>query len=141
MTRILIPVDGSDNAIRAVQYVMDNARMFQPLELHLLNVQIPIVSGAVRMFIDAATIRRYHEEEGEAAMARTKTLLDAGKVPYTAHLKVGHAAEAIVATAQAHQCDLIVMGSRGLGAASGMWLGSVAAKTLHLSRIPVTVVK
>ena len=68
-------------------------------------------------------------------------MLDEAKVPYTAHVKVGHAAEVIVAMAESHQCDQIVMGTRGLGAAAGLWLGSVTRKTLHLSKVPVTVVK
>ena len=39
------------------------------------------------------------------------------------------------------KCDLIVMGTHGMGAVSGMLLGSVAAKTVHLARCPVMLVR
>ncbi len=39
------------------------------------------------------------------------------------------------------RCDNIVMGTRGSGAISGIFLGSVTTKVIRLSEIPVTVVK
>ncbi len=141
MSCLLVPVDGSDNALRALHYVIDNKKIFEPLTLHLLNVQIPITSGSVRRFIDSSTIQNYHQEEGETALAAAKALLDGNHIPYTAHIRAGGSAETIVATAEENKCDQIVMGTRGLGAAVGMWLGSVTTKTLQLSKIPVTVVK
>lgn len=138
---ILVPVDGSDNAIRALKYVFKHLKTDEPLMVHLVNVQIPIVSGAVRMFVDAPTIRLYHQEEGEAALAKAKALLEESGVPYTAHVKVGNVAETIVAMADDNKCDQIVMGTRGLGATSGLLLGSITTKTLHLTHVPVTVVK
>jgi nucleotide-binding universal stress UspA family protein len=115
--------------------------MYEPLTLYLLNVQMPIVSGGVRAFVDSATIRRFHQDEGEAALAKARTVLDEAGVPYAAEVKIGNIAETIVATARDNHCDQIVMGTRGLGSASGLWLGSVTRKTLHLANTPVTVVK
>jgi nucleotide-binding universal stress UspA family protein len=141
MSCILVPIDGSDNALRALNHVVQHMKMYEPLTLHLLNVQIPIISGSVRRFIDQDTIRKYHQEEGEAMLAKAKALLDEAHVPYAAHIKVGHIAETIVAAAEQHKCDQIVMGSRGLGTTAGLWLGSVTTKTLHLAQVPVTIVK
>lgn len=141
MSCILVPIDGSDNALRALNHVVQHMKMYEPLTLHLLNVQIPIISGSVRRFIDQDTIRNYHQEEGEAMLAKAKALLDEAHVPYVAHIKVGHIAETIVAAAEQHKCDQIVMGSRGLGTTAGLWLGSVTTKTLHLAQVPVTIVK
>ncbi|CAM3615502.1 UspA domain-containing protein [Bordetella sputigena] len=141
MSCILVPIDGSDNALRALNYVVRHIKMYEPLTLHLLNVQIPVISGSVRLFVDQDTIRRYHQEEGESMLAKAKALLDEAHVPYEAHIKVGHIAETIAAAAEQHKCDQIVMGSRGLGTTAGLWLGSVTTKTLHLAQVPVTIVK
>ena len=48
--------------------------------------------------------------------------------------------EQIVAFADEHACDLIVMGSRGLGALRGI-LGSVSSHVLREAAVPVLIVK
>jgi len=47
----------------------------------------------------------------------------------------------IVTIANDKQCDAIVMGTRGLGRVETLVLGSVTTKVIHLSSVPVTVVK
>jgi nucleotide-binding universal stress UspA family protein len=43
--------------------------------------------------------------------------------------------------AESKGCDLIYMGTRGLNAMSGLLLGSVATRVLHLAKMPVVLVK
>ncbi len=59
---------------------------------------------------------------------------------YQSNLRVGQIAETIQAYAAEHQCDHIVMGSRGLGAAGSLMLGSVALKLLHTVHVPIVMV-
>jgi nucleotide-binding universal stress UspA family protein len=59
---------------------------------------------------------------------------------YQEALRVGHIAVSIRAYATEHQCDHIIMGSRGLGAAGSLLLGSVALKVLHTIHIPVVLI-
>lgn len=54
---------------------------------------------------------------------------------------VGDIAGEILACANRERADLIIMGSRGLGAFSGAILGSISIKILHTSEISVLVVK
>jgi len=52
MMKMLLPVDGSENSLRAVQHVIAMKEKYSdPIEVHLLNVQLPVASGAVKMFI------------------------------------------------------------------------------------------
>lgn len=140
MKNVLIPVDGSDNSLRAVQYMIDHIRENGPCAIHLLNVQLPIVSGAVFSFIDRATIRRYYEDEASTALAGAKTVLDKSGIAYQSALLIGNIADSIKAHATEQHCDHIVMGARGLGAAKSLLLGSVTVKVLHSAHIPVIVV-
>jgi nucleotide-binding universal stress UspA family protein len=54
---------------------------------------------------------------------------------------IGEAAHAIADYAREHGGTLIVMGSRGLGSVAGILLGSVTTRVIHLTELPVLVIK
>ncbi len=141
MLKILIPVDGSSQAERAVNQALDLARSGAALELSLLNVQIPIDSGHARMFLGHDEVAAYHQEEGLTALANARALLDAAGVAYSHHIAVGRAAETIVRFAREHNIDKIVMGTQGRSGLLEVFLGSVARDVLKQSPIPVLLVK
>jgi nucleotide-binding universal stress UspA family protein len=141
MASLLVPVDGSESSNRAVQAAISMFAGTPSMKLHLLNVQPPIMSGEVRLFVSREMIDNYHEEEGELALRPAKALLDEAGVTYTTEILVGHVAETIARCAKDRHCDQIVMGTRGLGAVAGLLLGSIATKVLHLVDVPVTLVK
>lgn len=135
---ILVPMDGSEHALRALDHAI--RKLGKDGEIRLLHVQ-PAIPSSVGDFVGAETVRRYHDEEGEKAMAEAKARLDRAGIRYTAEVRVGQSAETVAEVAKACGCDEIVMGSRGLGGIAGMVLGSVASRVLHVSPVPVTVVK
>jgi nucleotide-binding universal stress UspA family protein len=139
--RILIPVDGSERSLVAVRHVAGTlAPVVSGLEIHLLNVQPPVPAAAAT-FIDSAVLRDFHADEGTKALAAARQLLDKAGLRHVSHAAVGEPAETIVAYAGQQDCTGIVMGTRGLGSAAGLLLGSVAHKVLQLSKVPVTLVK
>jgi nucleotide-binding universal stress UspA family protein len=73
----------------------------------------------------------------EPATAR----LAEGGVAAEPHIGLGEPGRIIVDYALSTRCDEIVMGSRGRGALAGTLLGSVAQRVIHLSPVPVVVVK
>lgn len=140
--RMLVAMDGSEHALRALRHVLDlAARLREPVELHLLNVQPPVTFGSIKRHVSPETLNAYYQEEGAEALAPARKLLVASSLPHTDHVAVGPVAESIVHYAREHDCRQIVMGARGLGAMSGLLLGSVALKVLQLSDVPVTLVK
>ena len=142
MLKVLVPVDGSKDSDRAVAYAIGFvANSKAPVELHVLNVQPPIVSGGVRMFFKHDEIEAYYQDSGQEALRAARERLDQAGQAYVQHVRVGPLGETIAAYAKEQRCDHIVMGSRGLGAMSGMVLGSVATKVVHLADAPVTLVK
>jgi nucleotide-binding universal stress UspA family protein len=141
--RILLAADASDNALRAVDYVVALVQELAPLhaiDVHLLNVQRPL-TGDVGTFVPKEQLRDYHHERGLQALERSRARLDGRGVPYTFHLLVGPPWQMIAAYAKEKGCDHIVMGRRGLGSFTGGLLGSVAQKTLQLAEVPVVLVK
>jgi nucleotide-binding universal stress UspA family protein len=140
--KILLPVDGSENALRATRFAMKLAQTCnEGFELHLLTVQMPILSGDVKMFVSQDQINAYYHDEALKALAGAREVLDAAGVHYVFHIGVGQLAETIAAYARDKACDQIVMGTRGLGSVKGLLLGSVTTKVMHLVDVPVTLVK
>lgn len=140
--KILIPVDGSANALRAVEYVIENiATLKEAPQLLLLNVQWNVAAGNVKLFIDQGTIDGYYREQGAAALQSARAALDAAALPYQYHISVGTPAEAIARYADEQAVDQIVMGRQGQGGLQALLLGSVVHKVLHLTGRPVLLVK
>ncbi len=85
---------------------------------------------------------RIKAELAEAIMEEAR---DRASVPQGANIrgrtKSGDAAEEILSVAEAEGTDLIVMGSRGLGALKGLLVGSVSQKVSHLANCTCMTVK
>lgn len=138
--RILVPVDGSANALRAVEFAASLAKGRADARVELVNVQAP-VGQAVSMFVARADIKGYQREEGMKALASAVDLLKREGIAHGHHIGVGRPGEVITAFAAELKCDHIVMGTRGLGSALGLLLGSVATDVIHHATVPVTLVK
>jgi len=143
LQRVLLAVDGSEGAARAVRYLIalrQNLRKPQTLDVHLLNVQRP-VSGDVATFVAGETLDDYYRERSEQALAPARALLAAAGLAPHEHRRVGDPGPLISEVAQAEDCDHIVMGARGLGTHTGALLGSVARSTVENASTPVLLVK
>ncbi|KRC78503.1 Universal stress protein family protein [compost metagenome] len=141
MKRILIPVDGSETALNAVKALLD-ARRYDPVErVDLLTVQTPLSSGSFGRGLSQADIDAYHAQEGQADLQAASALLSNAGVPFETHIETGAAAETIARVASETGANEIYMGTRGLGSVSALFLGSVATAVLHLTELPVTLVK
>lgn len=128
---LLIAVDSSDNALRAVADAARKAGEMTACALHLVHVQ-PWLSK------EAAEAELAHR--GLGATARARALLDAAGLPWRLHVLMGDPAERILERAVQVHVTCVVIGSRGLNVVESLLLGSVAYKVMHLSRMPVLVV-
>jgi len=142
MLNILVPVDGSDNANRAVLYARQLAQGAPAARIHLLNVQTPTQGRAgISRLITQDMIDEFYAREGQEATVEARQLLDATGTGYTSHIAFGHAATEIAGHARDQGCTRIVMGTRGHGNLVNILIGSVANQVLQLAEVPVTLVK
>jgi nucleotide-binding universal stress UspA family protein len=128
---LLVAIDESENALRAVDLAMREAKDAHDGCLHLVHV-LPWLSK------EAAE----HELEarGLAATARARALVEAQGLDWQLHVKMGDPAERILETPADVQARAIVIGSRGLNVVEGLLLGSVTRKVVQSAGVPVTVV-
>lgn len=143
MSRILIAVDGSSHSAKVAKAAIKQAAACKLApELHLIYVHLPLPTlGGLIKPVGHDALQRYYREEGGDALRGAKRLLDRAKLACTTHIVVGPIAESLAREAKKLKCDLIVMGTRGMGAVSGMLLGSVAVRTVHLAPCPVVLVR
>ena len=141
---ILLSWDGSEHSRRALEFLLKLLKEQTPAEVHLLNVQ-PRSPLLERM--TGGRPSEIQSIEGPALEAGRKLLegavkaVSAAGVPHVTKVVVGDAAHEIADYAKAHHCESIFMGARGLGTVGTVVLGSVAHKVLHLTHVPVTLVK
>ena len=125
--RILVAIDGSKSATKAVRFVME--------ELRSDNIEI--------VLIHVVPFLRYPEvkEAGQALIDRDAARLV--KAGYTVNevLKLGHPVEEIIRVADRQKVDLIVAGAKGFGAIARFFLGSVSTKLIQHSACSVLVVR
>jgi nucleotide-binding universal stress UspA family protein len=141
MTRkLLVPVDGSENALRAVEHAAALVKGGLDAELHLVNAQPP-VGGMVTTFVAQADVDDYHRDEAMKALQPALDRLAAQGLAGVIHIGVGDPAEVIVGFCEQLGCDQIVMGARGLGAAASLIFGSVSREVMAEAKAPVTLVK
>jgi nucleotide-binding universal stress UspA family protein len=139
--KLLMPVDGSDCSNRAVGHLIKQLKWYKgTVQVHLLNVQPP-VAGTVSAFVGRGALDKYRQEEGMKGLKGPMRRLDAAKINYQVHIGVGDPAKVIAGYAREKGVDQILMGTRGLGSVSNFVLGSVAMKVIHLSPVPVVLVK
>ncbi|BAO30681.1 universal stress protein [Sulfuritalea hydrogenivorans] len=137
----LVPIDGSDIALHSVAWIARHAADWrEPPQILLINVQASL-PGDIGRFIDAETLREFHLEAGMAALAPARDQLKAAGFTAELHVMVGEAAATITAFADSHGCSQILIGTRGHSGLAGTLLGSVAMKVVHLSNVPVLLVR
>jgi nucleotide-binding universal stress UspA family protein len=141
--RILVPVDGSAPANRAVAHAIGLARGRDDALIVVVNVQGPetIEVSDVSAVMSVAADRRLAARRSTSALRKAARLCTTAEVRFETRAELGPIAETIDRLARELQVDQIVIGSRGLGGIGRLILGSVATKVARLARVPVTLVK
>ena len=141
MQTVLVPVDGSPSAQRAVEWVGHVLGRKPGAHVHLVNVQPPVDSWEVTSHLGSSDIAQWQAATSAGVLdPGAKQLLAAG-VTVTTHARVGDIAPTIADCARDLRCDAVVMGTRGLGVVHSLLLGSTALKVIHLVDVPVTLIK
>jgi nucleotide-binding universal stress UspA family protein len=136
MERIVVGVDGSETARRALQWAVDEA--------HQRGATVEAVHAWHRPFVSGAAYMG--EMELDAFEAHARTILDTtvaavdarGLPPIESKLVPGGAAQALIAEAKG--ATLVVVGSRGRGGFTSLLLGSVSQQVAHHAPCPVVII-
>lgn len=142
--KILVPVDGSEKAARAA---LHGAELASKLGAGLVLFHVvPSLPSYVNMspdrfgHIQQAIIDEFYAE-GRAILNKVRDDLAAYGLNISTGITLGQPADEICKAAKETGCDLIVMGSRGLGEIKGYLMGSVSNRVTRHATCPVLIVR
>jgi nucleotide-binding universal stress UspA family protein len=141
--KILVPVDGSESAVRATRKLVDTLAWYREapaIELCTVHLPVPRVPN-MGAFVSHEMVQKYYADESDAMLAPSRGVLDEAGVAYEAVRLVGPIAETIAEHATKVGADMIFMGTRGMSALANVALGSVTTRVLHLAHVPVLLVR
>lgn len=141
---LLIATDGSELAHKAVTEGLALAKVLKAA-VTAVTVTEPLMSmfaGEAAIALPVDDYESAARASAEEILARVSLAAKRSGVPCeTMHVKEQFPAEGIVETAQAIECDLIVMASHGRRGLAKLFLGSQATRVLSASPIPVLICK
>ncbi|OPA80284.1 hypothetical protein BVG16_05995 [Paenibacillus selenitireducens] len=135
---ILVPVDGSEHSLLAVQHAIKLAQHEKNCKLTLLHVNPHISINEVAIGVDLIALQ---EEEGRKVLDHAEQLLADKNIEYKTAYFTGDPAQLICKKAKEENVDLIIMGSRGISLFSELFIGSVSHKVVQHAPCAVMVVK
>lgn len=142
MRRILVAIDGSENALRALDFAVRQARLEPAAELHVLTVEPPASTfTAWEIYVTAENLERIAAERAQGILDSATRRLSGQGCSFTVERLTGEPAQTITRRAAELGCESITMGTHGFGALGILIMGSVAQKVLHHATVPVTLVK
>ncbi|MDO5335169.1 MAG: universal stress protein [Coriobacteriia bacterium] len=151
-TNILVPFDDSSHAKNALAKAIELCEGRPEAKIHVIEVVAPpqdlIRSSMGPGHNDPSEQEEFAEElqrraanEDDQLKMRIADLTEGFEGELTAEVVYGvYTVDTILDAAQRYNCDMITMGSRGLGALRGM-LGSVSFAVLRSAEVPVLIVK
>ncbi len=140
--KLLVATDGSDNALRAVDYAIGLiGRLSEGGTVTLISVHDDTALRHAQRFVGKQAVDDYLRELSEQDLAAARKRLDEAGVAHDMVIRTGHVASEIAAAAEQGGFDLLVLGSKGRSALKDLLIGSVAKRVSEISKVPVLLVK
>ena len=151
MTKILMPVDGSDHDAETAAFpeeMFGSKGDVQHCDVDVVHQGCPttpaVEVGFIPVIPSTSAIERWEKgirEEAENIVEAAKRAVEAAGLNAPYRIAWGGAPEVIEQVAEEDGVDLIAIGSRGVGQITGLFLGSVSDRALHRVKVPVLVVR
>ncbi len=137
INNILVPVDGSQNALRGIDKAIDIAKGSNSTITALFVFQLPWKAGLKF----SKSMEKQAQAKATRAIGIAKQKVEKKGIAFKWRTTGGKPGEAIINVSKGTKADMIVIGARGLGAAKEKFFGSTSNYVMHKSSKPVLVVK
>jgi nucleotide-binding universal stress UspA family protein len=135
---ILAAIDGSEESLKALEHAKGIAACYGA---RLILVHAYPRTSDLRDFEQYDRLMSRRKKAGQEILSVARQQLEGVPFEVEEDLLEGPAATAVLSAAEAHQADLIVLGTRGIGAFKGLLMGSVGTRVMHYAACPVMIVR
>ncbi len=140
---VLVPVDDSDRASQALEFVLEEYPDATITALHVIDpadfyAATGIEGGAMANY---DRIKENHERRAEQVLESARDHAEEAGVEIETDHVLGGVSRTIIEYIDEHDVDHVVIGSHGRTGARRILLGSVAEKVARRSPVPVTIVR
>jgi len=142
MRKYLLTTDGSEGSKRAAYFLLDLVRDTGEFEItvaHVINIKKEIYNYP--LLTNVPEIEKIVQDQSEEIVNETAAIFENEGIRVNKLVLEGDPGHEIVKYAGQADVNQIIMGTRGLGNITGLVLGSVSQKVIHLAANPVTLVK
>ena len=134
---ILVPLDGSEYSQKALLQACDLAKNYQGNVILVYVVDKPRSLNLLDRKEYLGILRKF----GEKVLVKARETAKDEGIDATTIMKEGNITNEIVKLAKNKKCNLIIVGSKGLGATARFFLGSVSNKLANSSPCSILIVK
>lgn len=134
---ILVPLDGSKDSEKALYQACDLAKIYQS---NLILVYVVDKSLSLNL-LDRKEYLEILRKFGNKVLIKGKKTAENKGLDVTTIIKEGNISNEIVKLAKNKKCNLIIMGSKGLGATARFFLGSISNRLANNSPCSLLIVK
>lgn len=136
--RVLVPIDGSEMAERALEYALETHPGAEITVLHIAGGPSPMMGDNTGLALET-DIEEAVEERATEIFDRAHEIADPHGIDLETDVAWGSPAKVIVDRAEGF--DTVVVGSHSGSLADRLFVGNVAQKVVRHSPVPVTVVR
>lgn len=137
INKILVPIDGSRNSFRALDFAISVSKSLKSTITAVSIVDLPpVLEYGV---IDPISKRL--DAHQRKALQRAKSKVVKNRIKFESKIIHGKTGNSIIQFAKKGKFDIIIMGARGVGGFSGLLVGSVSNHVIQKSKTPVLIIK
>lgn len=138
ISRVLVPMDDSEIAVRALEYALEAHPDAEITVLHIVGEPSAMMGKAVGLALEE-NIEEAAEKHAAEIFERAREIAQSHGVDISTDVAWGSPAKVIVK--QADSFDTVVIGSHGGSLADRLFVGNVVQTVFRRSPVPVTVVR
>ena len=139
-SKLLVPVDGSENSLRALEEAI-----FLSKKLDAQITALHVMEKAPTVYIhpqkELEELLKNYRKESERILEKCQQIGKNNRIELNMAISEGDVASKIIQYAEKGRFDMVVMGHRGSGKFKEMVLGSVSEKVLHRTKCSVLIVR